>query len=827
MNADPIVSSEMSSPLSSMHAAPPRHSLTMRAITSAVLFTLIYTPILGSFSGTVAAAQTVQNTTTSYQYDANGNLTQITDPLGRITNQTYDSLNRLKQQTQPAPAVGAARPVIGYAYDGQDQIKTVTDPRNLPTTYTVDGLGNQTALVSPDTGTTANTFDAAGNLKTSKDARGKTTTYTYDALNRVTRIAYATGTATAFEYDGGTTGAAYAKGRLTKITDESGNTIYSYDAKGRTLDKAQTVGTGTALQTFAVNYTYGNSGFSNGKLIALTYPSGNQVNVDYDATGQIANLSLNPTSGAPPTAPNPNFAVTVPLLTGIGYATFGAPTGWTWGNSTVAVPNLMTRTFDTDGRLTSFGLGNSSKNGVVRSVMYDAASRINSTSHAGQANASTFNQTYGYDNLDRLTGFVSNSGPVGPNTSQNFTYDATGNRTQTTLGTAPYSDVIDAVSNRLASTTGPAPAKTNVYDADGNLTSDGSKSFIYSDRGRMKSATIGTSVVSYQYNGLGQRVQKSGPSSLVATGRNRYIYDETGHLLGEYDTNGKALQETVYLGDLPVATLKQTVTGTAPNQITTTQVYYIYADQIDTPRVITRSTDNQIVWRWDNADPFGSTAANDNPSNLGTFTYNPRFPGQLFDKETGLHYNYFRDYDPTTGRYVQSDPIGLAGGGNTFSYVEGNSLNYSDEFGLARDLKKFPINLPGGHGARIDQVPQTDIFEIHVCGPNGTEIGLFGADGWFNKHGHKGAPKGIPTEVENALKGMSINELRRREKLPKKGRANIKGDNWLKRAAKVCKGCGPIGSGMIIIGGLAAGDDLGATVTDAVCEAAWGCSDLH
>jgi YD repeat-containing protein len=103
----------------------------------------------------------------------------------------------------------------------------VTDPRNLITTYTRDGLGNLNSQSSPDTGLTSNSlFDAAGNLKTSTDARGKATNYEYDALNRVTKVSWATGTPTVIEYDGGASPQANDTGRLTKLTDESGNTRY-------------------------------------------------------------------------------------------------------------------------------------------------------------------------------------------------------------------------------------------------------------------------------------------------------------------------------------------------------------------------------------------------------------------------------------------------------------------------------------------------------------------------------------------------------------------------------------------------------------------------
>jgi RHS repeat-associated protein len=99
--------------------------------------------------------------------------------------------------------------------------------------------------------------------------------------------------------------------------------------------------------------------------------------------------------------------------------------------------------------------------------------------------------------------------------------------------------------------------------------------------------------------------------------------------------------------------------------------------------VITLASDNKIVWRWDQTDPFGVQQPDENPSALGTFTYNPRFPGQVYDRESGLHYNTFRDYDPRTGRYIASDLIGLDGGINTYSYVGGNPFTSMGPLGLS------------------------------------------------------------------------------------------------------------------------------------------------
>ena len=207
-----------------------------------------------TISTTAVFAQTAQNTTSVFQYDANGNLTKRTDPNAQATTLIYDPLNRLTQQVQPAPAIGIPTPTLGMSYDGRDQLSSVTDPRSLVTRYTNDGLGNQTTLTSPDTGTTSRTYDLAGNLTSSTDARGKKTTYTYDALNRVTSITYATGVATTFEYDGGTTGAPNAKGHLTKvITRATDNQIvWRWDATDP-FGLAQPNENPAALGTFIYN----------------------------------------------------------------------------------------------------------------------------------------------------------------------------------------------------------------------------------------------------------------------------------------------------------------------------------------------------------------------------------------------------------------------------------------------------------------------------------------------------------------------------------------------------------------------------------------------
>lgn len=196
---------------------------------------------LSRLSQTIGA----QGQTTAYAYDPQSNLTTVTDPLSDAANYNYGALNRLSHGIDPNGGI------TSYRYDANDHLTGVLDPRNLLTAYAWDGLDDQLQLASPDTGATNKTFDAAGNVITSADARGETTTYNYDALNRRTGAAFADGTSTVWKYDQGPNGI----GRLRKITDVTGSTVYYYNANGHVTQKYQTVGAGTA-GTLAAGVTY-------------------------------------------------------------------------------------------------------------------------------------------------------------------------------------------------------------------------------------------------------------------------------------------------------------------------------------------------------------------------------------------------------------------------------------------------------------------------------------------------------------------------------------------------------------------------------------------
>jgi RHS repeat-associated protein len=107
------------------------------------------------------------------------------------------------------------------------------------------------------------------------------------------------------------------------------------------------------------------------------------------------------------------------------------------------------------------------------------------------------------------------------------------------------------------------------------------------------------------------------------------------------------------------------------------ELFYIHTDHLNAPRKVQQPVTDALAWRWD-TDPFGTATPNENPSGLGTFVYNLRFPGQYYDAETGLSQNWNRDYDPVVGRYLESDPIGLAAGVDTYTYVRAKAVNRID-----------------------------------------------------------------------------------------------------------------------------------------------------
>ncbi len=153
----------------------------------------------------------------------------------------------------------------------------------------------------------------------------------------------------------------------------------------------------------------------------------------------------------------------------------------------------------------------------------------------------------------------------------------------------------------------------------------------------------------------------------------------------------------------------------------------LHPEYLNTPRLVADSS-GTTVWRWDQQEPFGNNPADENPSGLGAFELPLRLPGQYFDKETGLHQNYFRDYDPSLAIYKESDPIGLRGGLNTYGYAMASPVQYADATGLDvwMCFRRLDRRLPGNHTYLWDdtknrccgRVPGTDpLVDCREKGP--------------------------------------------------------------------------------------------------------------
>jgi RHS repeat-associated protein len=260
-----------------------------------------------------------------------------------------------------------------------------------------------------------------------------------------------------------------------------------------------------------------------------------------------------------------------------------------------------------------------------------------------------------YDALNRI---VSETGPI---KTQNITYDANGNRTSDGAGTYTYVPN----SNRLLT----AHGQPISYDAAGNLTSDGIFSYIYNQAGQMSQVKQGVTVIGsyfYDYRGLRTRKQVGNTTTL-------FHYDQVGHIIAETAGNGALIRTYVWADDRPVAIIESS-TGYD-------YVYYLEVDNLNTPRKA-RNQAGVIIWQW-YSDMYGGGLPDEDPTGSGVLTHiNLRFPGQYYDAETGLFYNGSRYYHPGSGRYYQSDLIGLAGGINTYAYVGGNPVNLTDRLGL-------------------------------------------------------------------------------------------------------------------------------------------------
>ncbi len=601
--------------------------------------------------------------TTRFGYDANGNQTHITvDPtaLNQQTIHAFDALNRLTTSTD------ADNGMTTYRYDARDNLISVTDAADLTTRYTYNAVDERISLHSPATGTTTFAYDAAGNRIRQTDARGITTFYRYDALNRLTLIDYTDNTQdVSYDYDTCTHGV----GRLCQMTDESGTTTYTYDARGNRTSQTITIDNIAHTTSYAYNGA--------DQLIQMTYPSGRTVDYIHNDIGQIETVTT--TAGMTQGMTQVTTQATT-ISSSISYQPFGPMRAMIYGNNLV-----QSKTYDLDYRLTQLMTVNGNTQQDL-SYTLDAANNITAINNALDT---TRTQSLGYDALNRLTDASSHYGDI------DYAYDALGNRLSKTIQTHTKTYTYASNTHRLEQTQG-ANTRTYSYDANGNTTSNTTNTFSYGDNNRLKTSGIGGSTLAtYTYNGRGERVKKDSNDIIY------YHYDLAGQLIAETDITGATQVEYIYLDGQPLAL------------ITNGSIHYYHNDHLGTPQQMTDQSQN-ISWQAD-YNPFGKATMT-----RETITNNLRFPGQYYDAETNLHYNYFRYYDPALGRYITSDPIGILedysgpqlqvvielglpiGSSDTdnrlnhlYGYVDQNPLSFFDLYGLDRfDICKdfsFPL----------------------------------------------------------------------------------------------------------------------------------------
>jgi len=650
------------------------------------------------------------NENSDYIFNNNGTLQQVTDGNDKVTTYDYDNLQRLTNITQDVNGIDAstANALTQYGYDSADRLTSVTDANSGETTYVYDDLGNLLSQNSPDTGLKTFTHDDAGNIRTQTDAKQRMFNYTYDAYNRLTNIdTLGSEDDVVYSYDNCENG----YGKICSITRDPGSQLesklqYRYNAFGEIKHVQQNLQTWSGY-TQEAQSTYQLTYDSAGRIKTQTYPSGAVITYNYDVAGNISEATLDQQGS------------TTILTQNASYAPFGALTSQQMGNGV-----LHSASFDTVYRPQTSEAANVYSESIID---YDGNGNIlASLTYNGNFNS----QICSYDAHDRLDTSTDIMGDF------DFDYDLVGNRTTEVKDSVSINMTYEPDSNRMDTLDG-----NNVtLDENGNTTRLRGMALTHSTDNRIRTIS---NKGKYRYNGIGQRIYKTDltvPEALgdFALGQT-FLYGLNGELIAEMSVTGKVLKEYIYMNSQPLAVIEHTMNTSAPvfnadydedgsisiqeyflwyvryyiandvagdlnndgqidgNDYTaavvcvvtqnclpdsiSSEIYYVHNDHLGTPKALTNAA-GDVVWNAV-AEPFGLAVVNEDVDDDGELVeFNLRMSGQYYDVESGFYYNYFRYYDPETGRYITSDPIGLAGGVNTYAYVENNPLRYTDPYGL-------------------------------------------------------------------------------------------------------------------------------------------------
>jgi RHS repeat-associated protein len=583
--------------------------------------------------------------TTSYAYDKTSNLKTTTDPRGKLFSYAYDSVNRLIQEMDPN-----GQPV-NYTKDTRGVTTAYADPRNLTTTYVYNGFGELIRQASPDSGITDYVRDARGLVTQSTDGRGIVSNMTYDNIGRMLTKTYPAAVAenVSYIYDTYVASTNFGKGRVSKITSQSVVIDLTYDQRGNVLTDTRTIGG----QAYTVAYVYNKAD----RVIYITYPSGRVVNYARGGDGRIIGVSTL------------QGKTKVQLATSIVYQPLsGLVQRMVYSNGLSEL-----NSFTLDGEIDVLRTPTSPNSGTAvlnrKHLRTDSQNITDIIDNVTNGNSATFTA----DNFGRL------QNATGPWGSKTFYYDGVGNRSTevSAVGGVTTTDAYGypANNNRLVQITrGTATVAALTYDAGGNLLSDtrlgSAKTYTYNQRNRLATATVGALSYAYTYNGREQLAIRQQTTGTVST--THFVHDIFGNVIAE--TSGVAagtVREYIWLPETEIAPTRDSVSQVdrplaVVNGVGTAgvAVWNVSVDHLNRPVLMTNATKVAMwtaVWQ-----PWGGAH-----SITGTATLDTRFPGQWYQSETGLHYNWHRSYDPTVGRYTQPDPLGFVDGPSVYGYAGG------------------------------------------------------------------------------------------------------------------------------------------------------------
>jgi len=588
--------------------------------------------------------------TTGYGYDGRGNWVSQVDALGRATLNDYDALNRRIRMTD---ALGG---LTMYGYDARDNLRSVIDANGHITAYDYDLSNRLVQETRPLGEMTKYAYDGNGNLVVRTSPNGEQQQYSYDLANQRTQELL-------FGVTNGSLDSSPSK--IVNYTRDPRNLLVGYDdgiTSGAYVFDAKRQKTEETVNYGAFSKTIQYSYQANGSKKTFTYPDNTLVRYGYDGNNQLQTIAM-----LQGTISYDNYQWTVPTQITMPGAT-----------KTMAYDPLLRRT-----QIRVQANGSGSQGNPQGAVLMDLRYRYDGIGNILQRTTQDGDYLYQYDNLDRLTDAVPPPGEqattINPNglPLERYAYDGVHNRLASAHQPGPW---IYNTDNQLLQYGQGAEQVRFQYDANGHTVNQvkSGQSVIYGYDASERLISIkeagGATLANYYYDPMGRRLSKT-----VGGTTTYFQYADEG-LIGELDGAGAL---TVLYGWQPNGAW-----GSNPQfKREGNQFAFYHNDDLGTSQRITDSF-GAVVWSA-RSEAFGKFLIE---SEL--VANNLRFSGQYFDSETSTNYNYYRNYDPSIGRYQQTDPIGLDGGLNAYVYASGNPLAFDDPNGLAGPPRGRPPRAP-------------------------------------------------------------------------------------------------------------------------------------